>query len=73
MPGEFYTHTQHRGGILPTLPGLQLAIQALQEQELWTSATLPGFPQEIHAEQLQRHSWKTYENIRLKPASRENH
>jgi NitT/TauT family transport system substrate-binding protein len=48
---------------------LQLAIQELQAQKLWTSATLPGFPKEIHAEQLQRHSWKTYENIRLKPAS----
>jgi NitT/TauT family transport system substrate-binding protein len=48
---------------------LQLAIQELQAQELWTSATLPGFPKEIRPDQLQRHSWKTYENIKLKPAS----
>ncbi len=48
---------------------LRLAIQELQSQQLWTSAALPGFPKELRPDQLKRHSWKTYENIKLKPTA----
>lgn len=44
---------------------LQLAIKDLKARAQWTSANLPGFPKEAGPDQLQRHSWKTYEGIKL--------
>ena len=46
---------------------LRLAIQEMQAQRLWTSATLPGFPTENRPDQLQRHTWQSYQDIKLMP------
>ncbi|MDM8559796.1 hypothetical protein [Candidatus Parabeggiatoa sp. HSG14] len=48
---------------------LRLAIQEMQNQGLWTSDTLPGFPKETRPDLLKQHSWKTYKNFRFKAKS----
>ncbi len=44
---------------------LQLATKDLKAQGQWTSDNVPGFPKEVRPDQLKRHSWKTYEGIKL--------
>ncbi len=45
---------------------LRKAISEMKAEGLWTSDALPGFPKEARPDQLKRHSWKAYENIKLK-------
>jgi NitT/TauT family transport system substrate-binding protein len=44
---------------------LQLAMKELEADGFWTSNQLPGFPNPMFPEQLQRHDPKKYENIHL--------
>ena len=44
---------------------LRLAMKDLKAKGQWTSDNLPGFPKEVRPDQLKRHSWKTYEGIKL--------
>ncbi len=44
----------------------QLANRELTTQGRWTSTQLPGFPKETRPDQLQRHHWKTYQELKLK-------
>jgi ABC-type nitrate/sulfonate/bicarbonate transport system substrate-binding protein len=45
---------------------LRLALKELQAEGWWTSEVLPGFPKEIRPDQLNRHSWETYKDLKLK-------
>ncbi|MEM5788901.1 MAG: ABC transporter substrate-binding protein, partial [Syntrophobacteraceae bacterium] len=45
---------------------LRWTINDLKAKGQWTSDQLPGFPKEARPDQLQRHTWKTYENLDLK-------
>jgi|GEM_PF-898169 NitT/TauT family transport system substrate-binding protein len=44
---------------------LRLAIKEMKAKGQWTSDNLPGFPKEIRPDQLKRHSWKRYKDIKL--------
>jgi NitT/TauT family transport system substrate-binding protein len=46
---------------------LQLAMQELETAGQWTSNQLPGFPNPVHPEQMQRQSWEKYKDFRPEP------
>lgn len=45
---------------------LRLAMKDLKAKGQWTSDNLPGFPIEVRPDQLKRHSWRSYADVKFR-------